>query len=414
MKTVFAKYFSIPRVVLYLMMVDVALQLINAAFTVLLNFVMEEHGFKDFEISSMVSNRYLTVLLCSLPLAFLVRGKRLKPFMMVGAISAPIVALLLILSIHLHNAELIRVLMALWGISFSLVQILVLPYILLNGSKDHETESITLFFSAANFTLIFTGVFNFILPYFSSFFSTEVLLIIYSVLGFGGVLFMFKLPNKEILGTKLPLSNLHSDYDWLLILQVTIPTFIIAFGAGFTIPFINLFFKNVHGMSAPHFSIMNSAAYGLVAIVVLFTPELKRRFGYGVAITLVQSIAILLLFALATTEWYKAYPIAIVIAVITYVGRQPLMNMAGPLTSELTLNFVGERNREMISALNAAIWNGCWFASGKIFSILREANVTYSNIIFITLVMYIIGVAWYSWLIRKHERRLKGMEEVSN
>jgi len=54
------------------------------------------------------------------------------------------------------------------------------------------------------------------------------------------------------------------------------------------------------------------------------------------------------------------------------------MNMAGPMTSELTLNYVGEKNREMISALNAAIWSGCWFASAKIFSVLREAQVAYS------------------------------------
>lgn len=407
MKHIISKYLSIPRIIIYLMMVDVSLQLINSAFTLLLNYVMLDHGFKDYEITSMVGNRYLTVLLCALPLALFVKGKRLKPFMVAGAISSPTVALLLIWGIHTHNTELIRMLMSLWGVTFSLVQVLVLPYVLLNGSREHETESIALFFSAANFTMIFTGLFSFILPLVSHIFSTELQLIIYSTLGFTGVFFVRKLPEAENTGSRIPIGNLHTDYDWNLIAQAAIPTFLIAFGAGFTIPFINLFFKAVHGMDAGTFSLISAISFGLVTLGAIFVPEVKRRFGYRVAITMVQSIAVFLLFTLGTTEWYKNYPVAIVVAIVAFILRQPLMSMAGPMTSELTLNYVGERNREVISALNAAIWSGCWFGSAKLFSIFREADIAYSNIIFITVGLYIIGVAGYAWLIRKHERKMK-------
>lgn len=388
------------------MMADVFLQLINSAFTMLLNYQMLDHGFKDFEIASMIGNRYLTVLLCSVPLALLAKGKKLKPFMLAGSISSPIVALLLIFAIHTHNTELIRILMALWGITFALLQILVMPYILLNGSREHETESIALFFSAGNITTIIVGLFSFLLPLTSSLFNTETLLIIYSSVGLVGIWFVKQLPEKENTGTKVPLSGLHSDYDWKLIVQAVIPTFIIAMGAGFTIPVINLFFHDVHGMEAPAFSLMNSFTFALVAISALAIPEIKRKFGYQVAITLMQSLAVVLLFIMATTEWYNHTTIGLIVAVVAFTLRQPLMNMAGPMTSELTLNYVGERNREMISAINASIWSGCWFVSAKIFSVLREADVTYSNIILITVAFYIIGVLWYYWLIKAHERRL--------
>ncbi len=404
MKAALSKYFSIPRVIINLMMADVFLQLINSAFTMLLNYMMLDYGFKDFEIASMIGNRYLTVLLCAVPLALIAKGKKLKPFMMAGGISSPIVALLLIFGIHTHNTELIRILMALWGVTFSLLQILVMPYILLNGSKEHETESIALFFSAGNFTTIFVGVLSFCLPLLTTFFSTEVLLIFYSLLGLLGIYFIRKLPDTENLGTRIPLTSMHSDYDWNLILQAVIPTFIIALGAGFTIPVINLFFHDVHGMQAPAFSLMNSVAFTLVAVSALAIPEIKRRFGYQVAITLMQSLAVVFLFIMGTTEWYNHTSIGILIAVVTFTLRQPLMNMAGPMTSELTLNYVGERNREMISAINASIWSGCWFVSAKIFSVLREAGVAYSNIIFITVALYIIGVVWYWGLIRAHEK----------
>lgn len=406
MKAALNKYLSIPRIIIYLMMADVFLQLINSAFTMLLNYQMLDHGFKDFEIASMIGNRYLTVLLCSVPLALIAKGKRLKPFMMAGAISSPLVALLLIFGIHTHNTELIRILMSLWGISFSLLQILVMPYILLNGSKEHETESIALFFSAGNLTTIFVGVLGFCLPLISSFFNTEVLLIFYSALGLCGIYFIKQLPEQENLGTKIPLTSVHSDYDWGLITKATIPTFIIALGAGFTIPVINLFFHDVHGMQAPAFSLMNSVTFTLVAISALAIPEIKRRFGYQIAITLMQSLAVVFLFLMATTEWYNHTAIGLWMAIITFTLRQPLMNMAGPMTSELTLNYVGERNREMISAIGASIWSGCWFVSAKIFSVLREAGMAYSNIIFITVALYIIGVAWYYGLIKSHEKKM--------
>ena len=158
-------------------------------------------------------------------------------------------------------------------------------------------------------------------------------------------------------------------------------------------------------MESGPFSLMNSVAFALVVITAFLIPEIKRRYGYQVAITLVQCFAVLALFVMGTTEWYKGMPIAVIVAVVAFIVRQPLMNMAGPMTSELTLNYVGEKNREMISALGAAIWSGCWFISAKLFSMLREADIAYSNIIFITVAFYIIGVAWYYWLIKAHEKK---------
>jgi hypothetical protein len=405
MKFIFRPYFLIPRIIIYLIVVDVCLQLINAEFTLQLNFQMLEHGYRDFEISSMIGNRFLSVLLCSLPLALWVKGRRLKPFILAGSIGSPIVALLLIWAIHIHNSELIRILMTAWGISFSLVQVLVMPYTLLNGRRDTETESIALFFAAGNFTMIVCGGFNWLLPHLHPFFSVECLLIIFSAIAFIGIFFARMLPDTEVLGTRIPLSNVHSDYDWPIIVRALIPTFMIAFGAGFTIPIINLFFYNIHGMQAATFSLMNVFAFILVTFGGFMIPHIKVKYGYKFSIVFFQSASIIALFVLGTTEWYRGWHGAVIVAIVAFIVRQPLMNIAAPMTSELTMKYVGEKNREIISALTAAIWSGSWFASAQIFAILREGNLSYSNIIFITVLFYIIGVAWYYWLIRDYERK---------
>jgi hypothetical protein len=404
MKSFARHYLKIPRFIIYLIVVDVCLQLINAEFTLQLNFQMLEHGYKDFEISSMIGNRFLTILLCSLPLALWVKGQKLKPFIVAGSIGSPIVALLLIWAIHIHNSELIRILMAAWGITFSLVQVLTMPYTLLNGNRDAETESIALFFAAGNFTMIVCGLFNWLLPKFGPFFNVESLLIMFSAIAFIGVYFARLLPEEEVLGSKIPLANVHTDYDWPIIVRALLPTFMIAFGAGFTIPIINLFFYHVHGMGPETFSFINIFAFILVTIGGFGVPEIKRRYGYKFSITFFQGLSIVALFIMGTTEWYNGWHGAVIVAIVAYIIRQPLMNIAAPMTSELTMKYVGEKNREIISAMTAAIWSGSWFASAQIFAILREMKISYSNIIFITVVFYIIGVSWYSWLIRDYER----------
>jgi hypothetical protein len=232
----------------------------------------------------------------------------------------------------------------------------------------------------------------------------ESLLILFSGVAFIGVYFARSLPDEEVLGSKVPIGNIHTDYDWHIIFRALIPTFMIAFGAGFTIPIINLFFYHVHHMTAENFSLMNVFAFILVTAGGFAVPEIKRMYGYKFSITVFQGLSIVALFILGTTEWYNGWHGAVIVAIVAYIIRQPLMNIAAPMTSELTMKYVGEKNREIISALTAAIWSGSWFASAQIFAILREMKMSYSNIVFITVVFYIIGVSWYYWLIRDYER----------
>jgi len=404
MKKLIHPYLNLPRAIYLLIGAELFIQLINAAFTLLLNFYMQQEGYADYQITSMTGNRYLTVLLFSLPLALWSKGRSLKKIMLAGAALTPLVALLLLWSIHIHNDELIRLFMSCWGIGFSMVQVLAMPYTLLNSREDYRTESITLFFQTGIITTIIAGAISWLLINKLKFCNEGALLTAFSLLGFLAVWMIWKLPDEENKGEEVPFRNIGKDYDWERILNAVFPTFLIAFGAGFTIPFINLYFSIVHGMDSGAFSMMNAAAFSLVFFGNFMIPHLRRRLGYRFAITGIQAAAVLLLFLLGATEWYAPSATAYTVAVLAFVFRQPLMNVAGPMTSELTMEYVGRKNREIISALNAAIWSGSWFGSAKIFAVLRQSEVAYSNIIFITVILYIAGVIWYHRLIGLHEK----------
>jgi hypothetical protein len=407
MKRIFHRYLHIPPVILWLIFADLCLQLINAAFTLSLNYYMLDEGYRDFEIPSVVGYRYLTVLLVSLPLALWVKGKRLKPFLAAGMWLSPLVALLLIAAVQYHQLFWIKWLMAAWGVTFTLLQVLVVPYCLANGDKEYETESIALFFQAGIAMTVVVGALNTLLPFVQAeWFTNRNLLILYALLGLVGVYGIHQLPDTEQQTETIPWKQLHAYYDWKRIFIALFPGFLIALGAGFTIPFINLFFHQVHGMDAQAFSLMNAATFTLVVFGGFWIPEVKRRWGYGVAITLIQALGVLVLFILGTTEWIQHSVWGLPVAVAAFVIRQPLMNVAGPMTSELTLNYVGPKNRVLVSALNASIWSGSWFVSAQIFSALRESGVSYANIIFITVAFYSVAVLWYHRLIQRHENEM--------
>lgn len=167
-------------------------------------------------------------------------------------------------------------------------------------------------------------------------------------------------------------------------------------------------------MPSDAFSLMGSLTFTLVILVMVMMPYIRRRFGYRIAIVRFQAFAVFALFFLATSEYYNEWTYAVYIAAFFYIIRQPLMNAAGPMTSELTMYYVGKRNQEIMSALNASIWSGSWFFSIKIFAYLRVMELRYVSIFLITVFFYAIGVVWYYILVRDYEKRSGDTGKVGN
>lgn len=418
-KEILGRYKRVERHVFYLIGAQFCLQLINSAFFILFNYFMEKEGYPDYQIAEIVAERFGAVMLLAAPLGFFIRGKRLKPFFYVACAIVPTFSLLCIYAAENHFDTLLTWGMRMWGGGFVFMQVTGLPFILLNVKRENHSEAIAMWFQMWSVTVFFAGVVHFVLNTLEpSLFDERNMLIIFSFIGYCSFYFISKIRIKEQPSEPLPVRassglakvfytvyDVVRPYDWGRIVGALVPTLIIAIGAGFTIPVINLFFLNIHGIEADTFAVMSAMTYVMVAIVVIFMPYIRRRFGYNIAITFFQSMAVLSLLIMATTEYYAEAGFAAGIAVFFYMIRQPFMNAAGPMTSELTMYYVGERNQEMMSALNASIWSGSWFVSMQIFAWLRQMEYRYVTIFLITVVLYIIGVAWYAYLIYLYHRR---------
>ena len=182
-----------------------------------------------------------------------------------------------------------------------------------------------------------------------------------------------------------------------------IPTILLATGAGLVIPFMGLFFFKVHHIDSYQYAAISSFTTMIVFGMTIFVPNIKDKFGYKATIVGSQSLAILCLIGLSFTEFHSTYIYAGYIAIACFILRQPLMNIAMPITSDITMKYVGFRHREIVSALTAAIWSGSWFFSSIIFRVLRKNEVGYAYIFFITAALYAFSIVWYYYLINVFE-----------
>ena len=403
-------YKKLEKQVLNVVYAEFFIQLVNATFMNILPLYMTRQGFSDEEIALYITFRFLGVFVLALPFGKLIKGKPLAPLFYISSFFVPFFGLAIVFAIALKIKWLIFTSLLLWGASFTFMQIPVSPFILRNSSKENQTAGISLSYSTWSFAGILSGVVIAVLDVINPvLFNEKAILIIFSVMGFGGLYFLLKTrfnekmdePAKFIPGIPSQKTN------WSLIIKGLIPTLIIATGAGLTIPFISLFFDKVHHLDKGGFSVISSIAAVLVAYGAMMVPKVKQYIGYKIAIPTTQSLAVISLVALATTQFYSQYTIALYIAIACYLLRQPLMNMAGPMTTEVVLNYVGKNNREITSALTSAIWSGSWVLSGFMVKVMFGRGYEFVNIFLITSALYAFGIIMYYGLIIDYVKREK-------
>ena len=326
----------------------------------------------------------------------------------------PLTSIMIIESVRLSIIPLIQLAFILWGIGMMVMRVCSLPFIIRSTSEKNSTEALSLSASTWSLSTIFSGLMISGLDWISSLeivdnkfsFSEYNILWIITIIGLSSYSFAMKIDEsgegKPI--KKSGIFSLHKNYDWKIIFRALSPLILISIGAGLTIPFVNLFFNSVFGLSSSNFSLLGSITAILVFIFSLLVPTLRKKYGYWATIVVVQSFAIIFLIIMSLTELYANHSYALFVAISAYILRQPLMHMAHPASNELMMNFVGKKNQELISALSSSLWSASWFISAKIFEWLRLLDFRYYEIFSITAAFYIAGVILFGFIINEYEK----------
>ena len=143
----FSRYKQLPRAVVYVIIAEFFVQLIDYSYLTILLVFMNKTGYTDYKAAYFYGYRFLSVLLLSFFLGFYINGRKLKPLFYISSICTPLLSIGMIFAVQYKLDFLVYLGMFLMGISVLGLEVSVLPYILRNVDEEHHTTAISLSYS---------------------------------------------------------------------------------------------------------------------------------------------------------------------------------------------------------------------------------------------------------------------------
>ena len=172
-----------------------------------------------------------------------------------------------------------------------------------------------------------------------------------------------------------------------LILRVTFPAFLLGLGAGLTVPFLNLYFRNRFGRDPADVGFYFAVAQVLTTAGFLIGPMLARRFGHVRAAIATELLSIPFFLVLAVTDrlW---------LAVGAFWLRGALMNMNGPVTQAFAMEIIPPSEHASANAVRSFGWNASWMLSTLAGGWLIERH-GFAPGMFATIGCYLVSAALF-------------------
>lgn len=191
------------------------------------------------------------------------------------------------------------------------------------------------------------------------------------------------------------------DFAQLLrpgILRIALPNLLIGFGAALLIPYLNLFFKNVHQVNDAALGVLYSLGSLSVGVATLIGPKLAEALDSkvrAVVVTQGLSIAFLLLLGFAPNVW---------LAGLAFLVRGALMNMSSPLYSSFVMEQTVEHERAAVNGVLTLMWQAGW-AVGPYLSGVVQAGYGFAPLFIATAALYAVATALMWLFFRQVETR---------
>lgn len=183
--------------------------------------------------------------------------------------------------------------------------------------------------------------------------------------------------------------------DWRTASKFILPELAFGLGAGLTIPFINLYFRNRFGLPAGTIGLYYAAAQALMMGAFLLAPVIARRWGSVRTIVAFQMTSIPFFAILALTT-------SLEVAVAAFVLRHACMNMVHPVGSHFAMEVIHPRQRARINGVKQAGNKVAWAVSNSLGGLLIAQGALlpflvdgFSTVMAVTIALYAAGSAMY-------------------
>ena len=370
-------------------------------FQLLFNFYALSLGYNEAVLGNMVAARSMTSLIMAIPCGFLTDriGRRNSIVISITGYSASVALMLL------YPSSLMFVAMnIIQGLSQALSGVAMGPF-LMENSKD--TERTYLFSLSSGMRMTAVSVGQWIGGYLPTWFALRLAinamdtkaysmsLWAVALSGFLAVLPMLFVASRVSKTTDrptfAPLSFIRKNPGKFE--KLILPTLITSIGAGLIMPFMNVFFRNVHHQSDTSIGMIFAWGSLAMGIGLIIAPALAERFGKIQVVVLSQGLSVPFLMMLGFAPWFG-------IVLVAYYMRTMLMNMSSPIYSTYVMEQVEPESRGMLASLTSMATNFGWALSPTISGYL-QIRYGFGPPFLLTIFLYTIAIGmYYVWFWR--------------
>ena len=378
-------------------------------FQLLFNFYVLSLGYNEAVLGNMVAVRSMTSLIMAIPCGFLTDriGRRNSIVISIAGFSASVALMLLYPSSLMFIAMNI-----IQGLAQSLSGVAMGPF-LMENSKDAERTYLFSLSSGLRMTAISIG--QWIGGYLPTWFALRLAInamatkayslslwavALSGILAVLPMLFVASRVSKAADRPSFaPLSFIRKNPGKFE--KLILPTLITSIGAGLIMPFMNVFFRNVHQQSDT--SIGTIFAWGSLAmgIGLVIAPALAERFGKIQIVVVSQALSVPFLLMLGFAPWLG-------IVLVAYYARTMLMNMSSPIYSTYVMEQVDPDSRGMLASLTSMAWNFGWALSPTISGYL-QIRYGFGPPFILTILFYTIAIGMYYLWFWRPDLKKKGL-----
>lgn len=375
-------------------------------FRLLFNFYVLSLGYNEALLGSLITVSNLTALLAALPMGYLADLLGRKNSLL---ISGSLVSISIMAMVFWPSQGMLYAMNVVSGIGQSLAAVTMAPFLMENSGESERTY---LFSFSSGLQMAMASVGSWIGGYLPTWIGTARGVTAVSSEAYAGTLMVVSL---AVAAGLFPLSMLrtprmqtseksifaplsYASKNPALLGKMILPMLITSIGAGLIMPFMNVFFRQVHHQPDP--VIGSLFAWGSLAMGVglLLAPPLADRMGKIQLVVATQSLSIPFLIILGFSPLFW-------MSTIAYYIRLALMNMSGPVYQTYVMEHVEPSARATVASLVSMSWNFGWAFSPTISGYL-QVRYGFGPSFLGTILLYTIStILYYTFFLRGKNRQ---------
>lgn len=374
-------------------------------FRLLFNFYALSLGYDEALLGRLVTVNSLTALLFALPSGYIAdRLGRKASLITAGLITFASILLM----VFFPRTEILYFTNILWGFGQSLSAVTMAPFMMENSGPKERTYLFSFSSgiqmasaSAGNwiggYLPTWVGISRGVEPTSSTAYAVSLFLV--------GVTFALSLIPLFLIRESILERSERSVFAPITfaakqpakLTKLILPMLLTSIGAGLIMPFMNVFFRQVHNQPDP--VIGSLFAWGSLAmgLGLLIAPPLAERMGKIQLVVLTQGLSIPFLVVLGFSPWFWMSGLA-------YYFRLALMNMSTPIYQTFVMEQVEAPARAMVASLVSMAWNFGWAFSPAVSGWL-QVNYGFGPAFIGTIILYTASVILY-WAFFLHGKKL--------